>query len=99
MHGERQVDPLKQTMYLDVTSMLEALDGSSSSVVMAAGLVAFCLGWRVRRDAIATGELSLTGSILSVGGIHEKLLAVARQSRIIKRVIVPGKQAVGEGQS
>ncbi len=62
-------------------------DGPSAGVTMAVTLVSLASGRPVRRDVAMTGELTLRGRVLPVGGIKEKLLAAARAG--IKRVLVP----------
>jgi ATP-dependent Lon protease len=62
-------------------------DGPSAGVTMATALVSLVTGRAVRRDVAMTGELTLRGRVLPVGGIKEKLLAAARAG--IARVIVP----------
>src|SRR5207237_5560586 len=62
-------------------------DGPSAGVTLAAAIVSLVTGRAVRRDVAMTGELTLRGRVLPVGGIREKLLAAVRAG--IPRVIVP----------
>jgi ATP-dependent Lon protease len=62
-------------------------DGPSAGVAMAVALASLVCGKPVSADVAMTGEVTLTGQVLPVGGLKEKSLAA--QSAGIKRVIVP----------
>lgn len=62
-------------------------DGPSAGVTMAAALASLFTGKPIRDDLAMTGELTLQGNVLPVGGIREKLVA-AHQSRI-QNVLIP----------
>jgi len=64
-------------------------DGPSAGITMLAALVSLLTGKRVRNGVAMTGEVTLRGLVMPVGGVKEKALAAARAK--IKEVILPAR--------
>lgn len=77
----------KHFIHLHVPEGATPKDGPSAGISMTTALVSLMLNKRINRPLAMTGELTLTGQVLPVGGIREKIIA-ARRSKIME-VILP----------
>jgi ATP-dependent Lon protease len=74
-------------IHLHVPEGATPKDGPSAGVTMATALVSLARHKQVNRDIAMTGELTLTGRVLPVGGIREKIIAARRAG--IRELILP----------
>jgi ATP-dependent Lon protease len=90
--GTIGIDPAlfeKSDIHIHVPAGAIPKDGPSAGVAMFAALVSLLTGRTVRSDTAMTGEISLRGLVLPVGGIKEKTAAAARAG--LARVLLPAR--------
>ena len=78
-----------EDLHLHVPAGAVPKDGPSAGVAMVASLASLLTGKSLPPDVAMTGEITLRGKVLPVGGIKEKLLAARRAG--IRRVVLPEK--------
>jgi ATP-dependent Lon protease len=87
---ELGIDPSvfeKQTLHIHVPAGATPKDGPSAGVTMATAMASLLTGRPVRRDLAMTGEITLRGRVLPIGGLKSKLLAAHLAG--VKTVLIP----------
>lgn len=85
------IDPeaLEKSIHLHVPAGAQPKDGPSAGVTMITALTSMALGRPVRADVAMTGEVTLNGRVLPIGGLKQKLMAAQRAG--LKMVFIPAR--------
>jgi ATP-dependent Lon protease len=88
------IDPatLERSIHLHVPAGAVPKDGPSAGVTMVTALTSLALGRNVRADVGMTGEVTLNGRVLPIGGVKQKLMAAQRAG--LKTVFIPARNEV-----
>ncbi|MFO8064006.1 MAG: endopeptidase La [Spirochaetota bacterium] len=90
--GRHHVDPEyfeRNQIHLHVPAGATPKDGPSAGITMAAALLSLVTGKKIKGTISMTGELSLVGTVLPIGGLKEKVIAARRHK--IKDIIIPSE--------
>lgn len=77
----------KNTIHLHIPEGATPKDGPSAGITMATTFVSLLTGKTIKQNLAMTGELSLTGNVLPIGGLREKTVAAKRNK--IKTILIP----------
>ncbi len=77
----------ERELHLHIPAGATPKDGPSAGITMASAMLSLSLGKKIRKNLGMTGELSLSGDVLPIGGLKEKIIAAKRSG--LKEIIFP----------
>ena len=86
-YGAQETALDRSYIHLHVPEGATPKDGPSAGITMASALLSLVLGKKIKAKFAMTGEMTLTGTVLAVGGIREKVIAAKREG--INNLILP----------
>lgn len=86
-YGAKEDSLDKSSIHLHVPEGATPKDGPSAGITMASALLSLVLNKKIKTRYAMTGEMTLTGSVLAVGGIREKVIAAKREG--INNLLLP----------
>lgn len=90
---ERESGPTKffekHQIHIHIPAGATRKDGPSAGITMASALISLIKGKRIKARLAMTGELSLVGDVLPIGGLKEKVIAAKRNK--LKHIIIPAE--------
>ena len=82
----------KNLIHLHVPEGATPKDGPSAGITMASAMLSLLFNKKIRDRLAMTGELSLSGDVLPIGGLKEKVVAAKRSG--VKEIIIPAANSV-----